>query len=336
MAIGIKRLRQLQLAAEVTPGTAVTTATALWRGLGTLKDDRVFEQVDEDIGYLSGVDHIFSSKLYGTLSMEPVVATFEQLPYILEAGVKTITPVQDGTGTDYIYDYPLSTTAANAVQSYTIKGGDNNEVEIMEYCLVESFTLDGKMDSAVMMSAKWFGRQVAVHGAGFTSLSVPAVNPIIAAKGILAIDDDDASFGDTPVSGTLLDWKLDWKTGVVPVFVADNGELYFETHKMIESEVKLEVTFEHETSAAAEKVNWRAGTKRLLQILIEGPEAATPGTAYTYLTLIINLPGYWETFSEISDQDGNNIVKGTFISKYNATAAQAAQIIVVNELSALP
>jgi hypothetical protein len=98
----------------------------------------------------------------------------------------------------------------------------------------------------------------------------------------------------------------------------------------------LDITFEHDGSAAAQKVIWRAQTPRKIQLLCQGLALATPGTAYTYKTMIINLVGKWEKFSKLGDQDGNDIVTGTFRAKYNATAADSGQIIIVNEIAAVP
>src|SRR3972149_3846857 len=154
---GIKALRKLQLGRETVAGTAVA-ATTLWRGMGVIEDQRETVFVDEDTGYLSGVDRSYQPKLLAALSLESIPATFEQLPHLLEMGIETVTPVQDGTGTDYIYTYAGPTTAVKTQKTYTIEGGDNQEAEEMEYCYAEKITLEGKAGEAVMMSADIKGR----------------------------------------------------------------------------------------------------------------------------------------------------------------------------------
>src|SRR4030042_1438141 len=100
---GIKALRKIQLGGETTSGTAVA-ATALWRGMGTLEDQREIVFPAEDVGFLSGLDRSYVPKLAGAISFEDVEATFEQLPYIFEAGVKTVAAGRDGTqGAGYVY-----------------------------------------------------------------------------------------------------------------------------------------------------------------------------------------------------------------------------------------
>lgn len=104
---GIKALRRLQIGKETVAGTAVA-ATTIWRGVGTLEDQQKVEWPVEDIGYVSGVDRTYVPQLLGALSMDSIPATYEQLPYLLEASIKDCTPAADGTGgTGYKYVYTL-------------------------------------------------------------------------------------------------------------------------------------------------------------------------------------------------------------------------------------
>ena len=86
---GIKALRKIQLGQETAAGTAVA-ATQLWRGVGMIADEREVIFPEEDIGYLSGVDRTYVPKVLASIALGDTPATFEQFPYILEAGVKAI------------------------------------------------------------------------------------------------------------------------------------------------------------------------------------------------------------------------------------------------------
>ena len=68
---------------------------------------------------------------------------------------------------------------------------------------------------------------------------------------------------------------------------------------------------------------------------MEGSALATPGN-YTYKTLIIDLAGKWEKFAALGDQDGDNVLTGTFRARYNSDAALFAEFVVVNALTVLP
>jgi hypothetical protein len=329
---GVKALRKLVLGREATAGTAVV-CTTIWRGMGVLSDDRETVFPEEDIGYLSGVDRAYTPKLEASISMGSVEATFEQLPHILEAGVKTATPAQDSTGSGYVYTYTFPTTAANTLKTYTIEGGDNQAVEEMEYGFVESFTLEGNAGEALMVSAEWKGRQVS-DSAFTTTATLPSVDEVLVSKGKVYIDDVDGTIGTTQISNTVLSVKLDVTTGQQAVYTAD-GNLYFSFVKTVMPEVMLDVTFEHDSNATDEIAAYRAGTPRLIRLEFAGPSLGTAGN-FTTKVLRVDLAGKWESFGPLEDTDGNDTRTGTFRARYNATAAKYAEIAVVNELTALP
>ncbi len=330
---GVRALRKIQLGVESAKGTAVA-ATALWRGQGVIEDQTEVMFPEEDIGYLSGIDRSYIPRNMAAITFEQTPATFEQLGYILDAGVKTVSGVQDGAGTDYIYTYTFPTTAANSIKTYTIEGGDDQQAEEMEYAFVKSFTLAGAAGEAWTVTADWLGRQVSTTS--FTgSISVPTVEEILFQKGKLYIDAIGGTIGSTQKSNTLLKAELAVTTGWQEYFTAD-GNLYFTAHKSTKPEVVLTLTFEHDGTSVAEKANWLAETARLIRILVEGSTVATPGTTYSNKTLIIDLAGKWERFEKLDEQDGNDIVAGRFRSAYDPTSASFAEIAIVNELSALP
>lgn len=330
--MGIRALRRIQLGRETTAGTAVA-ATTIWRGLGVLDDQRETVFPDEHVGILMPVDRSYVPKLAGEIELESVPASFEQILHVLEAGVKTVTPAQDSAGSGYVYTYPFPTTAQNAVKTYTIEGGDDEQAEEMEYAFVTEFTLEGNAGEAVMLTSTWTGRQVA--NTTFTSpLSLPIVEETLFQKGKLYIDDVDGTAGTTQAANTFLSFSLSVKTGQQAVFTGD-GNLYFSFRKQVAPEIMLDVTFEHDSVAVAEKAAHRNQTPRLIRLLFEGSTLTTAGD-YTNKSLIIDLPGKWQSFDPIGEQDGNDILKGTFKVSYDPTYGASGQIIVVNELSSVP
>lgn len=333
-SVGIKALRKLQIGAETTAGTAVA-ATTFWRGLGTIEDQLGFEFDDEDVGVLNRSVRSHISKLQAGLAMDSVAATFEQLPYILEAGVKQVaapTTADAGSGRAWLFPFPTAT--ANTVQTYTIEGGDNIQAEEMEYCFVDSFTLSGEVGQPWKISANWIGRQVKTTT--FTSdLSLPAVTDILFNKTSLYID-QASSVGTTLKSNTLIAAELAvGKTGTQAVTTAD-GDLYFSFLKQVASEATLRLTFEHDSSSVDEIAAWRAETERAIRIKTLGAALATTGATYANKQLQIDCWGKWEKFEKLGERDGNDIVTGTLRIGYNSTADKMAEILVVNELDTLP
>lgn len=331
---GIKSLRRIQLGAESTAGTAVA-ATALWRGMGTLDDEREVVNVEEDIGYLGGVDRTYVSSLGGAITFEETPATFEQLPYLLAAGIKNVTSgTADTGGSGYIYTYTFATTSTNTVQSYTVEGGDNQQEEEMYYGVVTSVGLSGAGGEALSMSADWVGRQVQ-KGTFTTQPSVPTVEEILVSKGTLYIDAASGTIGSTAVSDTLLSYELSIETGIIRKWTGDNNSLDFSFIQYTDYMVELSVTFEHNGSAVSEKDNWRNETARLIRLDLAGSSLTTAGSSHSAKLLRLDLPGKWTDFEALSDQDGNDVVAGTFRSQYDPTYAGGPEIVVVNELSSL-
>ena len=334
---GGKWAHKVQLGREATAGTAVA-ATTVWRGVGAnLHDTTPVTMVDEQVGIALTTNRSYIGQISGGLSMVATPATFQQLPHLLEAGIKTITPAQDGSGTDYIYAYPLGTTTVNTLKTYTLESGDNQQAEEMAYCFVEKLTLSGSRGEAVMMSADWIGRQVA--NSTFTgALTVPTVEEILTAKGSLFIDDIGGTIGTTAVTSTLLDWQLSIQTGWRAKFTAGSGQLYFDFNYFDKDSFKADftATYEHNAASVLEKTDWQNQAGRLIRLSIDGSAVGTPGTTYSFQTLQIDMPTKYTEFSALEADEGNSIVKVTGSVGYNVSDALGPSITVVNELPTLP
>jgi hypothetical protein len=324
---GIKALRRLQLGKEATAGTAIP-ATAVWRGPASgLEDASEFVMAEEDVGILGGTDRQYNPSLLAKVAMEETEATFEQLPYILEAGIKMVgTGATDTGGSGKVYTYGVPTNALPTIQTFTLEGGDDSAVEEMEYGYVESFKLSGKAGEAWKVSANWVGRQVSTSA--FTaSLTVPTVEEILFNKTYLYID--ATTIGTTTKSNTLLACDIDCKTGNVYVMTG-SGQKYFSHVTNHGADTEMKITFVHDATAVAEKAAWRAGTRRLIRLQSSGSALTTAGT-FTYKTLRVDMTGKWLTFDKIGEQDGNDIVTGTFKCRPTSAGVGNTSFTVVNE-----
>lgn len=331
--------QKLQLGHENGGAGTAVAATTIWRGHGMLEDAREQIVITDRVGIVVPSARIAVANLLGHLAMPATPATFEQLPYILEAGLKDVTPAQDGTGDGYIYAYDVGKTSVNTLKSYTIEGGDDQDVEEMEYSQVESFALSGKYGELLQMSAEWFGRQIT--SSSFTgALSVPTVEEIVGAKGTLYIDDVGTSPGTTQVSaGNLLEFSLDVTTGWLPRLVMDSGELYFYESIFDDEtfEAKLTMKWRHTSDAVTEKGNWQSETPRVIRLEFKGSAFGTGGTVYDDKTLLIDMVGIWEKFNALENDSGDSVVSADFMVGYDETAdITPLAITVVNELTTLP
>jgi hypothetical protein len=317
------------MGAEATAGTSVP-ATTYWRGTGTVQDNLTTVFPNEDIGILPGVDRSYIPKVEGLLSLESTPATYEQLPYLFQMGVESVSPTTDASGDGiFTYTMPIESSDINNstdLATYTFEVGDNQQAEYFTYGHCRSFTLSGSAGEALMMSAEIVGRQVATTD--FTgSLSIPAVEEILFSKGSLYVSAAGTYPATDAVSNTLLDMDLSVTTGWTPVYTAD-GNLYFSFVKQTMPEVILSLTFEHNATAVTEIANWRAGTARSIAVQFTG------STAAKYLKLY--LAGKWDNFGKIGERDGNDIVTGTFRARYNSSAGGFFQTVIGSNLASLP
>lgn len=332
MTEGIKSLRRLQGGRETTAGTALA-ATFAWRGEGVLQDDSAVMFPVEDVGLIGRTNRTYKPNKAASLAMDSTPATFEQLPHIFEAGIKTATPAADGSGSGYIRTYQFPSTATNTLKTYTWEGGDNIQAEEMEYSFVESIELNGAPNEAWMMSANWQGRQITkTTFTAAASAPVPAVEEILFNTTKVYIDAVDGTAGTTQVSNTVLSCDVSITTGWQRVFSAD-GNLFFSFIKGTGHEITGSITYEHNTSGVTEKDAQVAETARLLQIRAEGSAFTTAGTGYSKKTMILNLPIKYESV-EMGEQDGNDILICSFRALYDSNYGES-NIIVVNDVAAL-
>ncbi len=328
MATGIRALQKIALGIESTstPGTLVV-GTTRWRGMGMLQDNLQTIFPEEAAGNLGGSNLAYIAQYGGEIELTQD-ATFEQLPYVLTCGITSlVSGVQDGAGSGYIYAYPFATTAVTDINTLTIIGGDNIARESLGYSFVPQFTLSGNGGEALQLSATFRGQQVAPYSTADTS-SIPTVEQIIFSLGKLYLDDDTGTIGTTLVSQTLLGMTLNVTTGWQEVHTAD-GVRTFSFIKQAAPEIILDVTFEHNASAVAEIAKWRAGSPRLIKLLFEGATLAGAGTTYSKKTFFVTLAGKWEQFNKIDEQNGNDIVTGTFRARFSSVASLFANFTVV-------
>jgi hypothetical protein len=335
--MGVKVARKIQMGGEAAVGTPVA-ADFIWRGIAIgIEDTRTKVRPEENVGLTSMTTRQYTPQVGATLSMPSTEATFEQIPHIFEASLDKATPAQDGAGTGYIYSYPFpyAIPVIGDIRTYTIEAGDNVQAEEMAYAFVPKFELAGTVGEAWKISASWNGRE-ATPITFTAALSVPSVEEILFAKTKLYIDAVGGTIGNTQVDCTLLNASLKVTSGW-QVRHAASGEKYFCAAEFVGFRATLDLTFIHNSTAVSKKADWRADTPALVRLLAEGSALGTPGTAYTYKTLKVDAAGVWSTFNDADgDDNGATTAQATLDLGYDETAALLGDIVVVNELTALP
>lgn len=319
---------KLQLGRESTAGTAVA-ATDIWRGpFGDILDDRQRQIAEENVGLLVNAERSYDTRIGAMLTMPSTELTFEQVLHILEAGIKTATPV-DNTG-DYTYSYPFPTGATpNAIKTYTIEAGNayaTGDVREMPYAFVEGFTLSGQEGEAWMMTANWRGQRV-IESSFTGALSLQSVEEAIFNNTLLYIDASGGTIGSTQKAGVLVAASIEVDTGIRIVPVGD-GNLYYTAHKFHRPSLNFTLTMELESGNIfkTERDAFEADSIRLLRLSCDG-------TANRNLTVDISakydsVPGY-------QDSDGNTTIQIAGHAAYSSADSLFAQFDVTNLLDAV-
>jgi hypothetical protein len=337
---GIRALQMIQFGIETTPGTALA-ATVLWRGVGTLNDEAKPVAIKEQAGYLFSLGRVAIPKVGAVLKLDATPATFEQLPYLLAAGVEnTTTGTADGAGSGKIYQYDAPTITANSIKSLTARVGDNQRVDVMAYTFTESFHLKGAKGGMVEVDAELRGRQ-AVDGDFTTGVTPAAAEPVLFQLGKLYLNADGGTIGTTQVTGSLLGFEFGGRTGWNALWTAD-GQVYFTQPVYVGNnadtggqEVTGKLVLLHDANAETELAKARSGEIRLMRLLFQGSALTTAGTTYTHKTLQIDAAIQYTDIPDLGEQDNLGVMEFPFRVVLNAARNLSYQIIVVNEVATL-
>jgi hypothetical protein len=342
MAQGVTALEKTLIGVEASAGSSTDVVTTHWRGTGKIKDRRELVFPPERVGKIGGTTRSYIPRTGGEVTLEGD-ATFEQLAYVLNAGIYNTTPTTD-SGSGYVWSWkvqaassdPLATTDLATLRE---ESGDNNEVETATFSFVREFTLEGKQGEGMVLAATLESRAPSTSAAftavGDTDLQNPC-ETILVSKVAMYIDDSTGTMGSTQKSETILDFSYKHTTGWVALPARD-GRLDFSNIKHIDDEIMLEVTFEHNTIASAEKAAWRAETERAIRLQFSGTTLTSSGT-YSTKIFRMDLIGKWQAFGAdgLEEEDGDNVYKGVFVVRWSAFAAAKATLLIVNELATLP
>jgi hypothetical protein len=330
---GIRGLYKAQFGKETTLGTE-TDATTIWRGKANIAPESAIVYAEEDVAIIGGVGRSYIPYETATVAVESEV-TPEQLPYLLNMGVRGVAGSRDGTGSGYVYTYDLPETTVYSPYTYTWEVGDNQEQDLVSGCFAEQITITGAATEAWKMSATLRGWPLG-SGAFTGTLSIPEVEEIVFGKSKLFIDTSGGAFGGTPITTSFISFELTINNIYKAQPTGEGTNKYYTFIKMSSMpEITLNFTLEHDTFGVAEREARRNRTERLVRIEGIG-SALTTSSTYTTKEVILDLAGTYMEPEPLDEDDGNMIVPLVLKNHYVGTATDRGKIIVVNQLSALP
>ena len=173
-----------------------------------------------------------------------------------------------------------------------------------------------------MISGTGFGR--ARQAAAITSgLSLPAgLQQALGSQSKIALDDDWATLGTTPLAGRLLGWSFEFKTGLMSYHGGDaRADKDFTGHWINpeEVDVKVEITLIVDSIRTTELAMAAAAATRALRIEVDG-------SADRKLRLDMLVTHEMGSLYEIGNRDGQDIVVMPFMGTSDGTNFFSAEV----------
>lgn len=332
---GVRVFAGTQLGAESTAGTPVAATIRYTNPVAFPVDDSPLVYPPQDVAISGGTDRSHRPFKKASITFPKGVPTFQQAPLFFEMGVKAVgTGAADGSGSGKVYAYPLPTTGPNSIKSFTVEAFDDYQEYESEYVVGTEISFTGKVNEAWQMETKAIGRQV-TPSTKTGALSLPTtISDILFQNTKLYIDAIGGTLGATVKANTFLgfEWKLftGWKDNPT-----GDGNLYWTAAKYIGYKLTGKLMLEHNAIGKAQFDAYQASTPQLFRIRALGNALSMAGTTYSYETASLDFPAKYTKCSELKDEAGNDIFELEWESKYNVTAALAANTIFVNESASL-
>ncbi len=327
--MGEVALRKIQAGIETVRGTDIASTRKVY-GSGKMTKSIAHIRPDEDRGtfiknYRSSLGIVEAAfPVDGGCSFEDLAWWFQ---LALKGGV--VGAVRGVTAYDYVFT-PSSTV--DDVKSATFEWGDETQAFQMNYGMVESFEIDGSLNSNWKFTANVVGADMATTT--FTgAIGDRTVEDISTYLTKLAIGPTGA-VPATYMTGRFIGFKISIKNAFTRKYFADGTSPALGGMGRGKREISSEVTFEGNAATIAERGVWEAGTKRVARITATGT-AITGSTGPILKTVDIVLPGMWDSY-EIGDRDTNTVFVGTLMSEYDVALAHDFSATVTNGLATLP
>lgn len=233
-------------------------------------------------------------------------ANYEQLQNWLSMAIAGIT-APTGAG-PYVWLFTRNPAIDPAPSSWSLErritDGTTPKDNKWGYCLASKIGFSAKIGEAMMFTLEGFARRV--QAATLTAAqSMPSIEipPVALCK--MFIDSTYGTIGSTQVTGQLLDWSLDFTTGLFPIFTQDaRTDMDFTAYGFDSSlvQVSFKATMLVAGQYALEKTAAEAMTLRAVRIEVDG----TSSRVFKLDFLAKHTLG---SVFKVGDQNGQDIVE---------------------------
>lgn len=333
--MGMTALRRVQIGKETTMGTLVAATKIMHVNDAWLTDKRSRIAPKQAVGRMIPPTRVYTGSEYSEIVLASD-ATYEELPYILNAAINGATPSGPGGDGQYTYTYAFPITGQGTLFYYTIEGGDDQQEYEAGGGFVRSFELNWTApqlpggDGTWQYTSTW-GAQGVAKSTFTGSLNVTTIETITAPK--IYLDTTLANIGQTQKTLTLLAASFKWQENL-PISTGDGTATYTYTKQSTWDNIPtLSLTFEHDATGEAEYDAWVAGTQAAIRLYSTG--SVIGGATTKAFTL--DFYGTQSAEPTWGSQQGDDTITVVYENRYyDTTSDLAGQIIIVNALSALP
>ena len=349
---GLEALRQVLHSKESTKGTAITSASAFTRFLGTvsMSPERTFHTPVDERRSLAEYRRQRTIATRAALSVRGD-ATYDNLvPFLgmsLEGGVSGV-PAVTSAPTAKRHTFEPSLGSANDQDSYTFVYGDNARLFRAAYCQAQSIDLSSEMDGVLGLNASLFAHypQDFSVTASYANRPDPDGEPEIltnhakiyiadVATGIW--DPTNLAVAGNLKEGLISSMSFRFPSGLAPLKTVSDGGLNFSTtvERRRHYELDIEVLFDN-TDALEEYEAWEDSTTRVIRVEYTGETIETvSGTAVPY-SLAIQMAGKYGAAPQLFEsREGRNSIRLSLMSMDTTigTSREEALVELVNTTS---
>ena len=336
---GIRKLRELHVGQEGTPGTAVT-GTARLIGDVTVRDNSQKETPDRDHGLLDSIVEPGVIVATGGEVDYSSELSFEALLYALESGIKSVTPNEETMGEgDYKWTYSPLPSAAPTLKTLTFDYEENDGSGVistleMPYGICDQFSIRAAQGANFAeMSAHW-NTQGPSEAADLGVVALPVWTPVPAQKFKLGHATSFSGLSSaTFLSGLLVDFEWSVETGIMPKWRLD-ASLDAESHRVARRSSSLRLTVDLSSFSESERATYfRTSALHYFRVEVEGAVIGSGDPHRIQLDFTGQLIGPHEEGSTDEDQ---SVVTLEYEAVYDPTATKAWQLEITNTLATLP
>ena len=330
--MGEVMLRKNLWGKETNAMTAVAADT-MWLGTVSMPQDRKITYPEDVLGIRAKSAR---SEIYQILA-DPIKLNadhgyFQALPMLFSLFMKGgITPSETTPAqSDYLWAFKPSMTVDNALNAITLECGDDTQAYEIEGVKFRRLSISGQLgqDAPVKLEAEGFGKQVTPTT--FSSVSIPAVEPMIANLTELYIDTTWAGLGGTQKTSLLREFQVEFLNGLHPKFYGD--ALTMSGYGVGSIDALVQLVLEGGSDADALFDAMRAQTEYALRLKCYGSQIGSGGVH----SLVMD---FWGTFESVEpmaqEADGNSLHAATFHAYYGTTGSSILDVNVTTNVSAI-